>query len=88
MLFVFDELLTTLKEAAINDACLREKNVHDLFKGSYYEILKGENSISVFCDRFEPNLFAVIFERVEDSEEYYIKLIVTPRPSKYLYVRD
>lgn len=87
MLFVFDDLLTTLKEAAMNDACLREKNVHDLFRGSYYEILKGENTISVFCDRFRENLFVVMFERVEDSNEYYIDMIVTTEPSKYMYVR-
>ena len=88
MLFVFDELLTTLKEAAINDACLSEKVVRGMFKESYYEILSGDNTISVFCDRFRQNLFAVMFERVEDSNEYYINIICTTEPSKYMYVRE
>lgn len=88
MLFVFDELLTTLKEAAINDACLSENVVRGMFKKSYYEILNGDNSIFVFCDCFRQNLFAVMFKRVEDSNEYCINMIVTTEPSKYMYARQ
>lgn len=86
MLFVFDDLLTILKGAAENSVQLSEDMIYDFFKGNY-EFIKAGDTLAVFCDHYRPNLFAVIFVKVDNSDKYRIDIISTPEYSKYVYVR-
>ena len=88
MLEKFRGILSTLKGAADNDVCVTEEVVYGLFSGKDYEIVKLGNTIDVLCDYIIQSLFFVMFERVEDSNEYCIRFIVTSEPSEYLYARQ
>lgn len=88
MLEKFRGVLSTLKGAADNDICVSEEVVYGLFSGKDYEVTQQRDSIHVWCDYIIQSLFFVMFERVEDSNEYCIRFIVTSEPSEYMYSRQ